>query len=173
MKKTFPLRRVILSGLFAALIAVLTALLPIPLGHGFANPGDVFVLLSGFVLGPVFGFLSAGIGSMLADLFLGYAVYAPATFLIKGLMALVAALLSRAFVKKESPYAIVFIAAIAIACEAIMVGGYFAFEWIFFGLPVAVADVTGNVIQGVFGSVAGTLFISVIVKPGLFDRLAK
>ncbi len=33
---------------------------------------------------------AAGLGSGLADLFSGYAAYAPATFAIKGLMALIA-----------------------------------------------------------------------------------
>ena len=39
---------------------------------------------------PVYAFVSAGLGSALADVFSGYLVYAPATFVIKGLMALVA-----------------------------------------------------------------------------------
>ena len=39
---------------------------------------------------PLYGFLAAGLGSALADIFSGYAIYAPATFLIKGLMVLAA-----------------------------------------------------------------------------------
>ena len=171
MKTAISVRRLVLSGLFAALICVLTVLLPIPLGHGFANPGDIFVLVSGFVLGPLAGFLAAGTGSMLADLFLGYAVYAPATFVIKGLMALTAGCLFRSAARKNTFRAVLHIAFVSVVCELIMVGGYFAFEWIFFGLPVALADVAGNAVQGIFGSVAGTLFLSVIAKPGIFERI--
>ena len=43
--------------------------------------------------GPWYGFAAGGIGSMLADIFLGYAHYAPGTLVIKGVMALVAALM--------------------------------------------------------------------------------
>ena len=87
---------------FAALLAAVTCVatlvihIPSPL-NGYINLGDCFVLLSGWLLGPVYGFLAAGIGSGLADLFLGYAVYAPATFVIKGLVALAAYLLIKAF----------------------------------------------------------------------------
>ena len=88
-------------------------------------------------------------------------------------MALAAAFLSRAITKKNTAAAVLCISLVSIACEAIMIAGYFMFEWIFFGLPVALADVAGNVVQGVFGIVAGTLFISAVVKPGLFDRLTK
>ena len=42
------------------------------------------------LLGAVLGFLAAGLGSALADLFSGYVVYAPVTFVIKGLMAFIA-----------------------------------------------------------------------------------
>jgi uncharacterized membrane protein len=40
------------------------------------------------ILGP-FAAISAAIGSALADLIVGYSLYMPATFLIKGLMGLI------------------------------------------------------------------------------------
>ena len=60
MKGLYPMKtashdrvlKIVLSGLFAAVIFVLTAFVPIPLGHGYANAGDVFVVLSGVMLGP-------------------------------------------------------------------------------------------------------------------------
>ena len=67
---------------------------PIPM-QGYVNLGDCAVLLSAWVLGPVYGGVAAGTGSMLADLFSGYAHYAPGTFLIKLCMAVAAALIFR------------------------------------------------------------------------------
>ena len=60
-----------------------------------ANPrltviGDALVLMSAFLLGPVYGTAAAGIGSALADLLTGYAYYAPGTLIIKGGIALIA-----------------------------------------------------------------------------------
>ena len=55
---------------------------------------------------------AAGIGSMMADLFSGYAVYAPATFVIKALMALAAYLLYRHIHGRKGQYLGAFAAAL-------------------------------------------------------------
>ncbi|MBQ2433645.1 MAG: ECF transporter S component, partial [Clostridia bacterium] len=133
--------KIVLSGLFAAIIFVLTAFFPIPLGHGYANAGDVFVVLSGIMMGPWAGLAAAGVGSAMADLYLGYSVYAPATFVIKGLMAVVACLIFKSLKNKRLKTAVSYI-----VCELIMVSGYFLFETIFFGIGVALADIVGNLL---------------------------
>ena len=94
------LRRLVSAALLSALCYAATRIIqiPAPMG-GYVNLGDCIVLLSGWMLGPWWGFLAAGAGSMLADLLSGYAYYAPATFLIKGAMALLAALLFPPFKK--------------------------------------------------------------------------
>ena len=88
--------KIVLSAMLAALICVATMIItvPSPLG-GFLNLGDGFVLLAGWLLGPIYGFVSAGLGSALADLFLGYAFYVPGAFVIKGLSALLGMVLIR------------------------------------------------------------------------------
>ena len=90
--------KLVLAALFAALTCVATMLIhiPMPATNGYINLGDGMVLLGAFLLGPAYGFAAGGLGSMLADLLLGYASYAPGTFIIKGLTALVAALILRA-----------------------------------------------------------------------------
>ena len=50
---------------------------------------------AGWLLGAAWGGAAAGVGTMLADLFNGYAAYAPATLIIKFLMAAAAGLLLR------------------------------------------------------------------------------
>lgn len=88
------LKKLVLAAMFAALSSVATMVIQIPSPmSGYVNLGDCFVLLGGVVLGPVWGFLAGGVGSMLADVILGYAHYAPGTFLIKGLMALAVVLI--------------------------------------------------------------------------------
>ena len=87
MKQT-KLRTLILAAMFAALTCVATMIIhiPSPIG-GYFNLGDCMVLLSAFVLGPVWGTAAGGIGSALADVICGYFVYAPGTLVIKALMA--------------------------------------------------------------------------------------
>ena len=84
--------RLVYTALFTALTTVATLVIQVPSPmSGYVNLGDAMVLLSAWILGPVYGTAAAGIGSMLADLLSGYAYYAPGTLIIKCLMAFVAA----------------------------------------------------------------------------------
>ena len=65
------IRKLVLAALLAALVCVATMVVQIPSPmQGYVNLGDCFVLLSGWLLGPWYGFAAGGIGSMLADIFL-------------------------------------------------------------------------------------------------------
>lgn len=147
--------RLVLAALFAALCCVATMLIdiPMPATNGYINLGDGMVLLGAFLLGPLYGAAAGGLGSMLADILLGYAVYAPATLVIKGLMAMCAALVLRSMRGKTAG-----LAAGAIAGEIIMVLGYFAFEALVMGYGLAAAaSIPGNAIQGAAGIIVSVL----------------
>ena len=108
-----------LAAMFAALCCVATMVIQVPSPmNGYVNLGDCFVLLSGFLLGPFWGAAAAGIGSMMADILLSYAHYAPGTFVIKGCMAIAAALIVKAMGRKPAGYVVS-----GVAAEAIMVAG--------------------------------------------------
>lgn len=142
-----------MSAVFAAIICVvtMTVRIPSPLG-GYLNLGDGFILIAAWLLPPVYGFAAAGIGSALADLFSGYAVYIPATFIIKGLMAIVAVMLLRLLRGKGNILGRVIG---SLSAEILMVAGYFLFEGILYGFGSAVVNIPQNCIQGVFGMVIG------------------
>lgn len=90
-------RMVVMTALLAALACVATMVIRIPSPTGgYLNLGDTVVLLGAFLLGPLYGAVAGGIGSMLADLLSGYMIYAPATLVIKAGMAVVAGVLYRA-----------------------------------------------------------------------------
>lgn len=156
------LRRLVLAALFAALVCAATNLVvPVPMLHGYVNLGDGTVLLAGFLLGPVWGAAAGGIGSMLADLLLGYMTYVPGTLLIKGAMAAAAALLFRTLRKKTGDLTAALLG--GIAAELIMVGGYFVYEaWLLgYGLSAA-ASVAGNALQGTAGLIFGALLCQIL-----------
>ena len=161
------LLRLCVSGMFAALICVATMLIqiPSPLG-GYVNFGDCFVLVAAWVLGPVYGFAAGGIGSAMADMLSGYAHYVPGTFVIKGLIAVAAALIVRAFMKKSGKLRLPGYVVGGIAGEAIMVGGYYLYAAAALGKGFAAAfdSVFGNVVQGAFGVILGTALAQVIAK---------
>ena len=145
MKNDMNVKKLAVTGMMAAMICVLTIFPHIPLGSGYIHLGDGLILLGVMLLGPL-SIPAAAIGSMLADL-LVYPVYAPVTLVVKGLMALVAWLIYRKGNVRRMVLA-------CVAAEAVMVLGYFAYEW--FAVPeFAVADIPGNLIQGVAGAALG------------------
>lgn len=154
-------KKLVISALFAALACAATIVIHIPIAatNGYINLGDCIVLLSGFMLGPVYGFAAAGIGSALADLILGYASYAPATFVIKGLMALIAALIYR-FPEKNTFKLIL----AGIASELIMIFGYYLYESIWYGFAGAAPAIVSNAIQGAAGLIAAVILIKVFAN---------
>ncbi len=169
--KQNTIQKVVLSGLFAALIFVMTAFLPFPLpGGGYANLGDCFVILAGILLGPLYGGLAAAIGSGFSDLFLGYGIYAPATFVIKGVMALVVALIAG---KRPLKFSFVRLTAASLLSEMIMVGGYFLFEIPLYGIGGAAADTIGNSVQGVVGIVASIVLATLLFKTKIIDKISQ
>lgn len=143
-------KSVAFSALFATLTCISTLLIAIPLPNGYFNLGDCFVLLSGWFLGPVYGVISAGVGSMLADIFSGFVFYAPATLVIKSLVALSAFALRYLLFKAIKKPSLVFIPCTlsAILGELIMLLGYFLFESFFYGFAGASLSLVGNATQG-------------------------
>lgn len=136
------------------------------------HAGDCFVILSGIILGPLAGGLSAGIGSMFADLFLGYALYAPGTFLIKFLAALLSGLVFCALKKQTEPFKKIMkhklfpVLLSGIASSLIVIGGYFLYDWMITGskLAGAVAGILGNLLQGGVSILLSALFYTILPK---------
>ena len=63
--RDMKIRKMVLAALMAALTYVATMVVQIPSPmQGFVNLGDCFVLLSGWLLGPWYGFAAGGIGSI-------------------------------------------------------------------------------------------------------------
>jgi len=67
----------------------------VPTTEGFFNIGETMVYITALLFGPLIGAFAGGIGSMAADLLLGYPQYAPATLVIKALEGGIVGLLSR------------------------------------------------------------------------------
>ena len=140
-------KKSILTALLIALVAVTTMVvsIPMPAVKGYINIGDSVVLLSGLIFGPLVGAAAGAIGSSLADLLLGYTLWAPWTFVIKGLEGFIAGwLLSRS--RKETHRSV---AAAASLGAVVMALGYFlASSVIYQSLAVAVLALPGDLIQG-------------------------
>lgn len=159
-------KKIVMTALFSALTCVATLIIKIPSPlKGYLNLGDCIVLLAGWMLSPVYGFIAAGLGSALADLFSGYVIYAPATFLIKGLMAIIAFFLFRLLCRKIGNVSSRIVS--GVCAEIIMILGYFVFEGFLYGFAPSLVNIPANGLQGIAGIIIGVLLIKI------FERLQK
>lgn len=155
-------RQLTLAALFMALTTVATMVIhiPVPATQGFVNVGDSFVLLSGLLFSHYYGALIGGVGSALADLFLGYTIFAPVTLIVKAIEALLAS-----YIDRESTVSRVIAVIVGVTW---MVFGYFIFEVFMFDLPVALSAVIPNSIQGIVSAGLALLLYPIVRR--LIDR---
>ena len=156
-------KKLVVAALLAALTCVATMLIKIPSPlKGYINLGDCIVLLAGWLLSPAYGFVAGGLGSALADLFSGYMVYVPATFIIKGLMALIAHYGFKLLHKKLPALPSEIIS--GIAAECIMILGYFIFEGFLYGFLPSTVNIPANGVQGTAGLIIGTILVKMFKR---------
>lgn len=165
--KDQKIRKLIFSAMLAALVTVATMLVKIPSPtNGYVNLGDCFVLLAGWLLGPWYGAASAGIGSMLTDLLSGYPYYAPASFLIKGLDAMLASLLYTALKPRR-----IALPLSGIAGELFMTAGYFGYTALLLGRGLTAAlSIPGNLVQGGVGIIVAILLMQLAKRAHLTEK---
>lgn len=155
-------QKIVFTALLAALTCVTTMAvrIPTPLG-GYVNLGDAIVILSAAFLSPIYAVFAAGIGSALADLFSGYALYAPATLVIKALMALIAYGVMKYFGGKKQIFAEVLGALLAALW---MVVGYYVFEGFLYGFAASLVNIPANAVQGTVGTTLGVILFHLMGK---------
>lgn len=164
--KSLTLKKIVMASLFAAITFIATYfVIPFPITSGYVNLGDCFVLLSGLFLGP-YGFLSSAIGSTLCDILLGFVIYCPATFVLKGSMAIIMYFIA------GKKYSLLRLILAAVLCESIMVCGYFLYECFAMGIGLsAFASVPYNCIQGVVCAVSSIVIYTILNKTGLPNKI--
>lgn len=157
--KDQAIKRLAVAGVLAAATVLLTvfASIPMPGGQGYIHLGDAGVLLTAYMLGGGWGFLCAGLASALADVLLGWSVYAPASFAVKGCVALLASFcFGRCRGRGRSFF--VYPAAMLVPI------GYGIYEALLFGAPVALANLLPNAVQGLVGAAIAQGLIAALPK---------
>lgn len=157
-------KKLVACALFAALSYIATIIpIPVPMLHGYVNIGDCMVLLCAYIVGGFSGAVSVGAGTALADITLSFALYSPATFIIKTLMAFIAHL----FFKNRN---VLLNAVGCIIAESVMVLGYLVFEYFLYGAG-CLASVPGNLIQGGANAVLAFILITVFSKDKNLEKI--
>jgi len=136
----------------AALTCVLTAYLQYPLANrGYIHVGDSIIILAAILFGKRAGALVGAIGSTLADIISGAAIWAPYTFVIKLVLGYLSGVANEKKGKmKAGIYAI---------CGIILIAGYYLAEVIItsgnFIAPLY--SIYGSVIQYILSLIIGIL----------------
>lgn len=96
-----------LTGLFSALIFVFTAYIHVPTGAGYTHAGDGLIYLAASMLPLPYAVAAGVIGAGLADGLSGFAVWIPATIIIKAITALFFTNKSEKIITKRNLLAII------------------------------------------------------------------
>lgn len=155
------LRFLTYTSIMTALCTVATMIIqiPVPATTGYIHLGDSIILLSAFLFGPVTGLIVGSIGSALADLLTGYAIWVPFTFVIKGIMGLVMGYFS---MKSKDKLLSIPVITGSILTEIVMLLGYFLSAIILYGnVATAFSSMLSNLIQ----AVGGIILFFIIARP--------
>jgi len=156
--------------LTAVLIALATLFtmytkIPVPGIRGYFNVGDVVIMTSALLLGRKYGAYIGAIGPALADLFLGYAVFVPITFVVKGIEGY---LVGTVYNNKTTTSALV----ATIVGGIVIVAGYFIAEYFVFDPGVAIASILTNTIQAVMSVIISMILYAILRKRlGYYNKL--
>jgi len=185
MKTKITVKEVTLIGLMAAMVYVSSAFLQIPIPTAIGNTrihmGNVMCLLSGLLLGPVWGGLSAGIGSAFFDLTNpAYITSAPFTFAFKFLMAWVCGILYKKWQNngKTVLFSGLASAAGAISYVILYLSKNYIEDFFIFGLPlqgVLVDIAQKGIVSLVNGIIAVVVAVplSIAIRPAVSKMLGR
>ncbi len=174
------------TAMMTAMVMIATTFFKVPNAMGYIHLGDGFVLLAAIILPKKYACFAGGVGAGLADIYGGYAVWAPWTLVIKIVMVLIVQLFFDFLMKRASngkhiakiagiPFAELFAYVLAVLWT---VSGYYVAQGFISGNWIApVADVPGNVLQASVGAVIAILVSVALGKTALgrsfyFRRLA-
>lgn len=166
------------------MVSILLLRVPIPFTQGYVNLSDAMVFMAVILLGIRYGAVAAGLGGMLGDLLSGFAMWAPWTFCIKGLMAVIFGLFmesvcrsisGRGEDKASSSVRRYFLAEISgmILAGVFMTAAYWFAEGVMYGnWAVAALGVPWNIGQFLVGTALAVALNTALAKTSLRSRMA-
>lgn len=156
----YSTRTITFTALFTGLVFLATRFLafPSPIPPAYINLGDSVIIVCAVLLGSKAGLFAGAVGSTLADIaFGGASIFAPITFVVKGLEGFIVGIIAR----KKTTRSIILASVIGVT---IMVAGYFLGAWLVlslfddrFGIIFAVSQLPFDGIQAVANGVLGIL----------------
>lgn len=145
------------TAVMTALVLALTFIhiAPTPIG-GYIHLGDVAINFAALAFGPWVGLIAGGLGTALADVLSGYAVFAPLTFVSHGLQGLVVGWIY--WTRRTNTSMVLAV----IAGGVVLILGYFIGEAaVLYGMAGALAELPWNAVQEAVGTLGAAVYLAV------------
>lgn len=166
-KSKFKTKEIVQTALLTALVFVATAFINIRLpflsNGGLVHLGTVMLFITAIVFGKEKGAIAGAVGMAVFDLSSGWALWAPFTFIIRGIMGYMVGAVTWSK-NRDGNNLMVNIFAMILS-GAWMIFGYYITEGILYGNWIApVASIPGNVTQIVIGLILGLPIAKVLKR---------
>lgn len=168
--RTFDL---ILTAVCITLVFVSTLFLnirlPISINGGLVHLGTAMLFITTLLFGPKKGMIIGAVGMGLFDVFSGWVLWAPFTFITRGLQAYIVGAI--AFSGRRKAESIPFNILAIIVSIPVMLSGYYLCEAIIFGNWIVPAtSIPGNLLQNIVGLIIAIPTVKLLKKIPIFNR---
>ncbi|GFP74455.1 ECF transporter S component [Clostridium fungisolvens] len=166
-KSKFKTKDLVITALLTALVFVATAFinvrLPFLSNGGLVHLGTVMLFITATVFGKEKGAIAGAVGMAIFDLSSGWALWAPFTFVVRGVMGYMVG--SIAWSKNKSGDSFMLNSVAMILSGIWMIFGYYVTEGILYGNWITpVGSIPGNVAQIVLGLALGLPMAKVLKR---------
>lgn len=174
--RTNTTKFIVLSAMFTAIVFVATYAVQIPLPGiatgGLIHLGNVALFTIAIVFGKKYGAISGAFGMALFDVLSPWVIWAPGTFIIRGIMGYMVGAIYHGG-SKDKPGIVRIVAAFVIP-SIVMIAGYFGYNILLYGdWPAAVASLPGDFIQIGAGIILSLPLIGALNGTGTSRSLRK
>ncbi|HSI66654.1 MAG TPA: ECF transporter S component [Planococcus sp. (in: firmicutes)] len=161
----------ILTSMLISLVFVATLLLnirlPIAANGGLVHLGTAMLFIIAILFGPKKGMIAAAVGMGLFDLVSGWTLWAPITFLARGLQAYVVGKIAWSGGRNGGSMSFNILA--AVVSMPLMIAGYYLGEAIIFSSwIIPAASIPGNIVQNVVGLIIAIPVAIALKKTPMF-----
>lgn len=168
-QKTFD---IVLTALLIALVFLATFInikLPIKANGGLVHLGTTMLFISAFLFGPRKAMIAGALGMTLFDMVGGWLVWAPITFVARGLQGLIVGKI--AWAKGRNGKSIGLNVVAAIVSIPFMIAVYYIGEGILYGNWIApLASIPGDLIQNIIGILIAVPVCAALKKVPYFNK---
>lgn len=161
----------VICSLLTSLVFIATRFLnirlPISVNGGLIHLGNTMLFMSAIVFGKNKGAIAGAFGMGLFDILSGWVLWAPFTFIIRGLMGYITG--SIAYRNNRNGESLLYNLMGILAASIFMIAGYYITEVILYGnLLAPITSIPGNVIQLLVGAVVAVPLSAALKRTKLF-----